>query len=131
MTGLVDESRNDTSTAGAGSLSLEFSILSRLIGDPVYEKVARRAVKSLWERRNNITGLLGLFIDRLISIFFKNILVLGSVIDVNSGEWIGQLSGLGAGIDSFFEYLLKVIPRLELNSLLQFLVRFPELYSLR
>lgn len=90
MTGLVDESRNDTSTAGAGSLSLEFSILSRLIGDPVYEKVARRAVKSLWERRNNVTGL------------------LGSVIDVNSGEWIGQLSGLGAGIDSFFEYLLKV-----------------------
>lgn len=34
--------------------------------------------------------------------------VLGSVIDVNSGEWLGQLSGLGAGIDSFFEYLLKV-----------------------
>jgi mannosidase alpha-like ER degradation enhancer 1 len=31
------------------------------------------------------------------------------VIDVNSGEWLGQLSGLGAGIDSFFEYLLKVI----------------------
>ncbi|CAF1436029.1 unnamed protein product, partial [Rotaria sp. Silwood1] len=32
MTGLVDGSRNDTSTAGAGSLSLEFSILSRLVG---------------------------------------------------------------------------------------------------
>ncbi len=48
MTGMVDESRNDTSTAGAGSLSLEFSILSRLVGDPVYEKVARRAENSLW-----------------------------------------------------------------------------------
>ncbi|CAF0905716.1 unnamed protein product [Rotaria sordida] len=89
MTGLVDGSRNDTSTAGAGSLSLEFSILSRLVGDPVYEQVARRAVNSLWDKRNNVTGL------------------LGSVIDVNSGEWLGQLSGLGAGIDSFFEYLLK------------------------
>ncbi|UJR32098.1 hypothetical protein I4U23_019566 [Adineta vaga] len=89
MTGIVDGSRNDTSTAGAGSLSLEFSILSRLIGDPVYERVARRAVNSLWDKRNNVTGL------------------LGSVIDVNSGEWLGQLSGLGAGIDSFFEYLLK------------------------
>ncbi|CAF1177460.1 unnamed protein product [Adineta steineri] len=89
MTGIVDGSRNDTSTAGAGSLSLEFSILSRLVGDPVYEQVARRAVKSLWDKRNNVTGL------------------LGSVIDVNSGEWLGQLSGLGAGIDSFFEYLLK------------------------
>jgi mannosidase alpha-like ER degradation enhancer 1 len=38
-----------------------------------------------------------------------NLLVVGSIIDVNSGEWLGQLSGLGAGIDSFFEYLLKVI----------------------
>ena len=62
MTGMVDESRNDTSTAGAGSLSLEFSILSRLVGDPVYERVARRAVNSLWDKRNNVTGLLGLFI---------------------------------------------------------------------
>lgn len=61
MTGLVDGSRNDTSTAGAGSLSLEFGILSRLIGDPVYERVSRRAVKSLWDKRNNVTGLLGLF----------------------------------------------------------------------
>ena len=61
MSGKVDGSRNDTSTAGAGSLSLEFSILSRLVGDPVYEGVARRAVNSLWAKRNNITGLLGLF----------------------------------------------------------------------
>ena len=94
---MVDGSRNDTSTAGAGSLSLEFSILSRLVGDPVYERVARRAVNSLWAKRNNVTGL------------------LGSVIDVNSGEWLGQLSGLGAGIDSFFEYLLKVILSIHLN----------------
>jgi ER degradation enhancer, mannosidase alpha-like 1 len=64
MTGVVDGSRNDTSTAGAGSLSLEFSILSRLIGDPVYERVARRAVTSLWAKRNNITGLLGSFVSR-------------------------------------------------------------------
>ncbi len=39
----------------------------------------------------------------------RNLPISGSVIDVNSGEWLGQLSGLGAGIDSFFEYLLKVI----------------------
>jgi hypothetical protein len=59
LTGVVDGSRNDTSTAGAGSLSLEFSILSRLIGDPMYERVARRAVTSLWDKRDNVTGLLG------------------------------------------------------------------------
>jgi mannosidase alpha-like ER degradation enhancer 1 len=31
----------------------------------------------------------------------------GNVIDVESGRWIGRLSGLGAGLDSFYEYLLK------------------------
>jgi mannosidase alpha-like ER degradation enhancer 1 len=31
----------------------------------------------------------------------------GNVIDVESGRWIGKLSGLGAGLDSFYEYLLK------------------------
>jgi mannosidase alpha-like ER degradation enhancer 1 len=29
------------------------------------------------------------------------------VIDAASGKWISRLSGLGAGLDSFFEYLLK------------------------
>ena len=33
----------------------------------------------------------------------------GNVIDIQTGEWVGQMSGLGAGMDSFFEYLLKVI----------------------
>jgi mannosidase alpha-like ER degradation enhancer 1 len=31
----------------------------------------------------------------------------GNVIDVESGRWIGKLSGLGAGLDSYYEYLLK------------------------
>jgi mannosidase alpha-like ER degradation enhancer 1 len=31
----------------------------------------------------------------------------GNVIDVESGHWTGKLSGLGAGLDSFYEYLLK------------------------
>ena len=29
------------------------------------------------------------------------------MINVESGRWIGRLSGLGAGLDSFYEYLLK------------------------
>ena len=32
----------------------------------------------------------------------------GTSINVTSGKWMGNLSGVGAGIDSFFEYLLKV-----------------------
>jgi len=27
---------------------------------------------------------------------------------VETGDWTGKMSGLGAGLDSFYEYLLKV-----------------------
>eukprot|EP00118_Oscarella_pearsei_P011592 m.78695 g.78695 ORF g.78695 m.78695 type:complete len:576 (+) comp36114_c0_seq9:62-1789(+) len=87
--GVPSPSRNDTCTSGAGSLLVEFGILSRLIGDPVYEGYARRAVDTLWEKRDPETGL------------------LGNSINIHSGEWIGKMSGIGAGLDSFYEYLLK------------------------
>ena len=32
----------------------------------------------------------------------------GNVINIQTGQWTGRMSGLGAGIDSFYEYLLKV-----------------------
>ncbi|KAL1130052.1 hypothetical protein AAG570_012995 [Ranatra chinensis] len=80
---------SETCPAGAGSLLLEMGILSRLLGDPVYEGYARRAIRALWKHRSQLTGL------------------LGNAIDVDSGKWIGRLSGLGAGLDSFYEYLFK------------------------
>lgn len=80
---------NETCTSGAGTLVLEFGVLSRLLNDPIYDAVSRRAVASLWRLRSNVTGL------------------LGNVINIQTGEWVGPMSGLGAGIDSFFEYLLK------------------------
>ena len=49
----------ETCTAGAGTLTLEFTLLSRLLGDPVYESLARRAVRAIWERRHKFTGLVG------------------------------------------------------------------------
>ncbi|XP_054163737.1 ER degradation-enhancing alpha-mannosidase-like protein 1 [Oppia nitens] len=81
--------QSHTCTSGAGSLILEFGLLSRLLGDPVYESVARRATQALWRMRAEQTGL------------------LGNIIDVETAEWIDKMSGLGAGLDSFFEYLLK------------------------
>ncbi|KAK2722137.1 ER degradation-enhancing alpha-mannosidase-like protein 1 isoform X4 [Artemia franciscana] len=75
--------------AGAGSFLLEFGLLSRLTGDPVYEWKARRATKALWNMRSNGTGL------------------LGNTFDVETGIWNSKLSGLGAGMDSYYEYLLK------------------------
>lgn len=87
--GVPEDCINETCTSGAGSLVMEFGVLSRLTGDPIYESYARRAVKRLWEYRSNITGL------------------LGNVINIQTGQWKGQMSGLGAGLDSFYEYLLK------------------------
>ncbi|KAG8436066.1 hypothetical protein GDO86_007245 [Hymenochirus boettgeri] len=87
--GVPPDSRNETCTAGAGSLLVEFGILSRLLGDSTFEWVARRAVRALWSLRSNDTGL------------------FGNVVNIQTGQWVGKQSGLGAGLDSFFEYLLK------------------------
>ncbi|KAF7723480.1 alpha mannosidase-like protein [Apophysomyces ossiformis] len=78
----------ETCTAGAGSLILEFGVLSRLTGNPHYELVAKRALKAIWDHRSDI-GL------------------IGNVINMQTGQWIHTASSTGAGIDSFFEYLLK------------------------
>lgn len=31
------------------------------------------------------------------------------MIDLRNGQWAGSMAGVGAGLDSFYEYLLKVI----------------------
>ena len=50
---------SNTCTAGAGTLMVEFTLLSRLLGDPMFEGVARKAVRALWDRRHWNTGLVG------------------------------------------------------------------------
>ncbi|XP_055045000.1 ER degradation-enhancing alpha-mannosidase-like protein 2 isoform X1 [Misgurnus anguillicaudatus] len=77
-----------TCTAGVGTFILEFSTLSRLTGDPVFENVARKAIRALWKTRSNI-GL------------------VGNHIDVITSKWVAQDAGIGAGVDSYFEYLVK------------------------
>uniref|UniRef100_A0A8C5BS39 alpha-1,2-Mannosidase n=1 Tax=Gadus morhua TaxID=8049 RepID=A0A8C5BS39_GADMO len=88
-TGVPADSINETCTAGAGSLLVEFGILSRLLGDSTFEWVARRAVRALWSLRSKETGL------------------LGNIVNIQTGQWVGKQSGVGAGMDSFYEYLLK------------------------
>jgi hypothetical protein len=78
----------ETCSAGAGSLVLEFSVLSRLTGDPKYERLAKDAFWAVWHRRSSI-GL------------------IGAGIDAETGQWVNAYTGIGAGIDSFFEYALK------------------------
>ncbi|KAJ7507717.1 alpha mannosidase-like protein [Mycena galericulata] len=79
----------DTCTAGAGSLLLEFATLSRLTGDDRFEKAASKAFWAIWNRRTDI-GL------------------VGNTINIRTGTWTKpEVSGIGAGIDSFHEYALK------------------------
>ncbi|KAE8351548.1 putative ER glycosyl hydrolase [Aspergillus coremiiformis] len=78
----------ETCSAGAGSLVLEFTVLSRLTGDGRYEDLGKRAFWAVWARRSQI-GL------------------VGSGIDAESGKWIHPYTGIGAGVDSFFEYAFK------------------------
>ena len=58
-TGVPVDGSPETCTAGAGTLSVEFTLLSRLVGDPTYENLARRAVRALWDKRHPATGLVG------------------------------------------------------------------------
>ncbi|XP_015079517.1 alpha-mannosidase I MNS4 isoform X1 [Solanum pennellii] len=85
----VDENESKiTSTAGGGTLTLEFGILSRLTNDLIFEQVSKNAVRGLWARRSKIN-------------------LVGAHIDVFSGEWTQKDAGIGTSIDSFYEYLLK------------------------
>ena len=78
----------ETCSAGAGSLVIEFTVLSRLTGDPRFEELAKRAFWAVWSRRSAI-GL------------------IGAGIDAETGNWVSPWTGIGAGIDSFFEYAFK------------------------
>ncbi|KAF0293831.1 ER degradation-enhancing alpha-mannosidase-like protein 2 [Amphibalanus amphitrite] len=77
-----------TCTAGVGTFIVEFGTLSRLTGDSLYERVALRALYALWERQST----LGLF---------------GNHINVLTGKWTALDAGIGAGVDSYYEYLVK------------------------
>ncbi|XP_043692306.1 alpha-mannosidase I MNS4 [Telopea speciosissima] len=85
----VDENESKiTSTAGGGTLTLEFGVLSRLTNNPVFEQVTKNAVRGIWARRSKLN-------------------LVGAHINVFTGEWTQKDAGIGTSIDSFYEYLLK------------------------
>ncbi|GAV29753.1 hypothetical protein PMKS-003255 [Pichia membranifaciens] len=75
-------------TAGVTSLTLEFSLLSRLTNDTLFEDVSRRAVTDFWGRRTKF-DLIPMAFDTYLRTFTDSI------------------TGIGASIDSFYEYALK------------------------
>jgi ER degradation enhancer, mannosidase alpha-like 2 len=85
-TGAVRDGVNNP--AEIGTLMLEFGTLSKLTDDPRYYDAAKRAVMELFARRSAI-GL------------------VGTTIDVETGEWRNLTSHVTGRIDSYYEYLLK------------------------
>lgn len=74
--------------AEIGTLLMEFGTLSKLTGKPIYYDTAKRALVELYQRRSSI-GL------------------VGSRINVETGEWSDPRSHVSGLIDSYYEYLLK------------------------
>ncbi|KAL0583235.1 hypothetical protein ABG067_006843 [Albugo candida] len=76
-------------TAGAGSLTMEFTMLSVLTGDIKYANASRISARALYESRSK-AGL------------------LGKHIDIQNRMWREMLSGIGVNADSVYEYYLKM-----------------------
>ncbi|KAK1744404.1 alpha-mannosidase (glycosyl hydrolase family 47) [Skeletonema marinoi] len=87
--GIPPQETTVASLAGAGTLTLEFELLSRLTGNLKFGKAAKLATRALWVRRSQELNL------------------FGKHIDVKSGKWVEYLSGIGSNSDSFYEYLVK------------------------
>ena len=86
--GRIKDEQTTTCTAAGGSFLLEMGLLSRLTGNATYEKAAYTALRSLWEKRSKLN-------------------LVGSMIDTGTGQWVTHHTGIGAGIDSFYETMFK------------------------
>lgn len=88
QTGVMPDESRIASTAGAGSLLLEFGTLTRYTRDPRYYNTAFNALNAL-HLRSAWTGL------------------VGNHINIITGEWVATEAGVGGLIDSYYEYMLK------------------------
>ncbi|KRX88333.1 ER degradation-enhancing alpha-mannosidase-like protein 2, partial [Trichinella pseudospiralis] len=86
--GVCENETSITCTAGIGTFLLEFGTLSRLTGNYTYERAALNALQQLWNHKSSI-GL------------------VGNHIDVQTSMWTATDAGIGGGVDSYFEYLVK------------------------
>ncbi len=74
--------------AEIGTLTLEWGTLSRITGNPIYYQKVKHAVQAVFAARSDFD-------------------LVGTVIDVESGEWVDTETHISARIDSYYEYLLK------------------------
>src|SRR5438552_15253615 len=79
---------NVTNPAEAGTLLIEFGTLAKLTHKQLFYDKAKRALVELYNRRSSI-GLVGTWIN------------------VETGQWTDTDSHISGAIDSYYEYLLK------------------------
>jgi ER degradation enhancer, mannosidase alpha-like 2 len=79
---------NVTNPAEAGTLLIEFGTLAKLTRKQVFYEKAKRALVEIYQRRSPI-GLVGTWIN------------------VETGQWTDTDSHISGAIDSYYEYLLK------------------------
>ena len=79
---------NVTNPAEAGTLLIEFGTLARLTHRQIFYDKAKRALAEIYNRRSPI-GLVGTWIN------------------VETGQWTDTDSHISGAIDSYYEYLLK------------------------
>lgn len=117
----------ETCTAGVGTLLLEFGLLSHFTGDPQYFEAVDRAMTKLWGMKSSI-GLFGNTFDGLTgewkntnsgigagawlppcwwSAFHPGVFCLLACVITRSAAPNVFSCVWCAGIDSFYEYLLK------------------------
>lgn len=78
----------DACTSGAGSPVLEFTLLSRLTGDPQFEYFSQVSFWKIWASRLSLD-------------------LLPMTLDPHAAKWKDTVSGIGASIDSYYEYAVK------------------------
>lgn len=85
----VPEHMNElTCTSGATTPYVEFALLSKLTGDMHFERLTGLSYWKIWHSRSRL-GLLSMTMNPLKS------------------EWVDSIGGVGALVDSFYEYAVK------------------------
>lgn len=80
--------QEDACTAGAITPVLELSLLSRLTGDPEFEHYTEMTFWRLWSSKLSLN-------------------MLPMTIDPIANKWKDAVTGIGASVDSFYEYCVK------------------------
>lgn len=80
--------QTDACTAGAATPVLEFTLLSRLTGDPQFEHYTQLTFWKLWRSKLPLN-------------------LLPMTLDPIANQWKDSITGVGALVDSFYEYAAK------------------------